>query len=162
MTHMRTKLLVGSVILAAAVAYLAIAGVKKGWVYYLPVHEYLAGPDYRGTRVRLAGDVLEDQLDAQPGMLLARFQMSDDQTDRTLSVAYRGPIPDMFKAGAQVVIEGREEADGVFHADVLMTKCASKYEEQPKEHPAADGADASGPIRTPLSSTPLPQKETDR
>lgn len=135
MTHMRAKLLVGSLILAAAVAYLAVAGMKKGWVYYLPVNEYLASTEHQGERVRLAGDVLEENLDAQPGMLLANFQLSNDQTDKALTVTYRGPIPDMFKAGAQVVIEGRENEQGVFQADVLLTKCASKYEEKPEEHP---------------------------
>jgi cytochrome c-type biogenesis protein CcmE len=42
-------------------------------------------------------------------------------------VRYRGPVPDLFGAGRQVVVEGTM-SDGVLEADVLLTKCASKYE----------------------------------
>jgi cytochrome c-type biogenesis protein CcmE len=34
----------------------------------------------------------------------------------------------MFGPGKNVVVEGRRDPAGVFQADVLMTKCASKYE----------------------------------
>jgi len=44
-------------------------------------------------------------------------------------------VPDMFKSGAEIVVEGKQDAAGVFQADVLMTKCASKYEDMPKDHP---------------------------
>ena len=40
---------------------------------------------------------------------------------------YTGLTPDMFRDGAEVIIEGQLH-EGVFVADNLMTKCASKYE----------------------------------
>jgi cytochrome c-type biogenesis protein CcmE len=36
--------------------------------------------------------------------------------------------PDMFKDGAEVVVEGRMGADAVFVADNVMAKCPSKFE----------------------------------
>jgi len=37
--------------------------------------------------------------------------------------------PDLFKDGAEVVVEGRlSEAGDVFHADKVMAKCPSKFE----------------------------------
>jgi cytochrome c-type biogenesis protein CcmE len=45
-----------------------------------------------------------------------------------LPVCYRGTIPDLFKAGVDVVVEGKMNATGTFEADVLLTKCASKYD----------------------------------
>lgn len=126
MTSMRFKLLVAGVILAGAVGYLAFAGVQSGWVYYLPVDQYVADASFHGTRVRLHGTVATDGFAASSGTLAASFQLQGHT--RRLPVQYRGVVPDLFKPGGDVVVEGRRDDAGVFQADVLMTKCASKYE----------------------------------
>ena len=44
--------------------------------------------------------------------------------------------PDLFKEGAEVVLEGRLAKDGPearFHADKLFAKCPSKFEGQGQE-----------------------------
>jgi len=41
MTHTRIKLIVAGTVIAAAVTFLAIAGVREGWVYFLPVDQYV-------------------------------------------------------------------------------------------------------------------------
>jgi cytochrome c-type biogenesis protein CcmE len=47
-----------------------------------------------------------------------------------IPVRYKGVKPDMFQAGAAVIVEGRIGPDGVLQADNLMTRCPSKYEEE--------------------------------
>ena len=47
---------------------------------------------------------------------------------KRVPVAFKGVVPDLFKAGSEVVVEGRLDQGGVFRADSVMTKCASKYE----------------------------------
>jgi cytochrome c-type biogenesis protein CcmE len=44
-------------------------------------------------------------------------------------VTYKGsePPPDTFKDDSQALAEGSYGRDGVFHANVLQAKCASKY-----------------------------------
>jgi len=129
MKSIRIKLAVAGVILAAAFSYLAAAGMQKGWVYFVSVEQYLADPQYANQRVRLHGKVMADGLDANKASLIARFNLSAASAAKSLPVSYRGPIPDLFAAGRDVVVEGkRDPATGVFQADVLMTKCASKYE----------------------------------
>ena len=44
-----------------------------------------------------------------------------------LNVKYDRTRPDLFKDGAEVIVTGLY-LDGVFYADELQTKCASKYE----------------------------------
>ena len=44
-----------------------------------------------------------------------------------LPVKFIGTRPDLFKHGAEVIIEG-VYANGSFNADMLQTKCASRYE----------------------------------
>jgi cytochrome c-type biogenesis protein CcmE len=130
MTSIRVKLAIAGVILAAAFSYLAAAGMQKGWVYFVSVDQYLADPQYAHQRVRLHGKVSADGLTSDKAALNATFNLTAPIAEggRSLQVNYRGPIPDLFAAGRDVVVEGKRDAAGVFQADVLMTKCASKYE----------------------------------
>jgi cytochrome c-type biogenesis protein CcmE len=135
MQHMRIKLLIGGIALAVAVGYLLFAGLKDGWVYHVEVGKFIQNPELRTQRVRLVGQVREGGLEASPAKMVARFDLGDDLA--SLPVVYRGAIPDLFKAGSDVIVEGRMDAAGVFQADILMTKCASKY--QVKDHAARTG-----------------------
>ena len=48
-------------------------------------------------------------------------------SDDTLAVVYSGAVPDTFGVGKQPVVEGRfDAASGVFQADSIIVKCASK------------------------------------
>ncbi len=138
MNSMKLKLSFGAFVLVAAISYLAIAGVKKGWVYFLPLDQYVNDPSYQSRRVRLNGKVAAGNLIIDRAGLVADFNMKG--TKEQLHVVYCGVIPDMFRADHEIVVEGQMGADHVFHADVLMTKCASKYE--PTGHPKKTGAEA--------------------
>jgi cytochrome c-type biogenesis protein CcmE len=125
MSTIRRKLLLAGTVLIAAVGYLGYAGVKAGWVYFLDVDQFVADQSLRTQRVRLHGKV--DSSGFSAVNLDARFNLLGK--GESLRVAYHGVIPDMFQAGRDVVVEGRFDAkSNVFVADVLMTKCASKYE----------------------------------
>ncbi|MGZ4336647.1 MAG: cytochrome c maturation protein CcmE domain-containing protein [Gaiellaceae bacterium] len=60
-----------------------------------------------------------------------RFQLRDVKGTKTITVVYKGSVPDLFKTGRDVVVDGQLR-NGVFIAvpDTLVTKCPSKY--QPK------------------------------
>jgi cytochrome c-type biogenesis protein CcmE len=130
MRHMRTKLVIAGLLLAAAVSYLAFAGLRDGWVYHVQVDQFAKDVSMHTQRVRLVGKVSEDGLEANPAKLSAKFGILGETT--TIPVQYRGAIPDLFKAGSEVIIEGRMDSAGTFQADTLLTKCASKY--QSEEH----------------------------
>jgi cytochrome c-type biogenesis protein CcmE len=57
-----------------------------------------------------------------------RFQLRDVKGTTTVPVVYKGSVPDLFKTGRDVVVDGRLH-NGVFVAvpDTLVTKCPSKY-----------------------------------
>jgi cytochrome c-type biogenesis protein CcmE len=57
-----------------------------------------------------------------------RFQLRDVKGMTTIPVVYKGSVPDLFKTGRDVVVDGRLR-NGVFVAvpDTLVTKCPSKY-----------------------------------
>ncbi|MDR2800097.1 MAG: cytochrome c maturation protein CcmE [Desulfovibrio sp.] len=113
------------------VSYLVISGISENSVYFLNVSEALALPDEKLQAARLFGTVGQEgiaRLENRPGV---RFQLEDkDNTSRTLWVEYEGPVPDTFKAGAEVIVEGRLEPQSSFRAQTLMTKCPSKYRKE--------------------------------
>ena len=142
MTHMRSKLVLVGLALAIAVTLLAVAGVRKGWVYYLPVDDFMADEGYHAQRVRLHGDVAGENFQITPALLTAEFDLLG--TASQVRVQYSGVIPDMFKPEVQVVVEGRMNESGVFEADTLLTKCASKYEPEGDPPPPPPDHQARG------------------
>jgi cytochrome c-type biogenesis protein CcmE len=57
-----------------------------------------------------------------------RFRLRDINGRAAVPVAYRGSIPDLFKVGRHVLLQGRLRG-GTFVAvpDSLVTKCPSRY-----------------------------------
>ena len=114
------------------VGYLMVSGISENSVYFLNVSEALAMPSDKVQSARLFGTVKAEgltRLDHTPGV---RFQLEDkDNAAQTLWVLFEGPVPDTFKPGAEVIVEGALAADkGQFKAESLMTKCPSKYEKE--------------------------------
>lgn len=114
------------------VGYLMFAGISENSVYFLNVSEALTMPENKLQAARLFGTVKDEglvRLADKPGV---RFQLEDkDNSAQTLWVHYEGPVPDTFKAGAEVIVEGSlGGADTEFKAETLMTKCPSKYQKE--------------------------------
>jgi len=116
-----------SVIVLSVVGYLIFTGLRDTMTYYLTVSEVLAkSTEIHDQTIRVGGNVTPDsiQWDAKDLMLL--FKIEDDQS--VLHIEYKGVVPDSFKPGQEVVVEGRYTGQGRFLATTIMPKCASKYE----------------------------------
>jgi cytochrome c-type biogenesis protein CcmE len=57
-----------------------------------------------------------------------RFRLRDVKGTIAVPVVYKGTVPDLFRSGRDVVVDGRLR-NGVFVAvpNTLVTKCPSKY-----------------------------------
>jgi cytochrome c-type biogenesis protein CcmE len=77
-------------------------------------------------RVSLAGKVVGPPSGTALGPSGLHFTLRDVQGTTTVPVVYRGSVPDLFRTGRDVSVEGSLQ-DGVFVADKLVTKCPSKY-----------------------------------
>ena len=81
-------------------------------------------------RVSLMGQVIGTPAgDAHAAGL--RFKLRDVKGSTSVPVVYNGSVPDLFRSGRDVVVDGKLR-NGVFVAvpNTLVTKCPSKY--QPK------------------------------
>lgn len=78
-------------------------------------------------KVNLAG-VVVGPINGDPDQRGMRFELRDVKGTAAVPVLYQGSVPDLFRAGRDVLVQGRLR-DGVFMADPgsLVTKCPSKY-----------------------------------
>jgi len=60
-----------------------------------------------------------------------------DTSRSRVKVIYNGVMPDLLRNEAQAIMTGRMEADGVFHAEELLLKCPTRYEEAVPEQAAS-------------------------
>ena len=128
------------VVIVGTLVWLAVGGINETKTYYKTIGELREmGSDARGKRLRVAGDVQSGSI-VRTGREVA-FTLH--QEDARLKVVYDGaePLPDTFRDGAQALADGRMGTDGVFRANKIQAKCASKYEAKPgQKAPAAKQA----------------------
>jgi cytochrome c-type biogenesis protein CcmE len=83
----------------------------------------------RSEKVQLAGLVVGPvRGDAHAGGLLFRLRDIGAADSARVRVRYTGSVPDLFKVGRHIVLDGRLR-NGVFVAEPgsMITKCPSKY-----------------------------------
>ena len=119
-------------------AYTNIQG-QAAFQYYQDLDEFMANVDVlEGRPVRVHGYVANDSIDRDLDAKKVVFSVqgtpphSGLAANQTLEVLYLGlETPDLFRDGAEVVVEGRiehQQGRTLFLADNLMAKCPSKFE----------------------------------
>src|SRR5689334_3398414 len=105
-------------VLALAVA-LVLSALNESIVFFnspTDLAEKHIGP---GQRVRIGGLVKEASV-MRGENLSVRFELTDGRN--TVTVAYRGLLPDLFREGQGVVAEGALDRSGTFQADSVLAK----------------------------------------
>jgi cytochrome c-type biogenesis protein CcmE len=127
------------VVIIGVLVWLAMGGISDSKTYYKTIAELgQLGDQAKGRRIRVGGDV-------QAGSIVrngAEVTFVLHQEAKTLRVVYNGidPLPDTFKDGAQALADGKLGTDGVFQANKIQAKCASKYEAKPQLKKSANRA----------------------
>jgi cytochrome c-type biogenesis protein CcmE len=114
-------------LVAGSVGWLVYSASAGSTQYYRTVAELRKDPTLGDSRVL---GTVEDDIVRIDGGLGVRFTAA--QGGATLPVEYVGQLPDIFRPGIQVVVEGRLQQDGVFHARTLLAKCPSRFTAAPK------------------------------
>lgn len=120
---------------ALVVTYLMWTGVSESMMFYVTPAELAAsidaGESDPAARLQVAGELVPGTY-SPAGQNVHRFTMADlEDPDVTMTVEYVGTLPDLFRPDepeVQVFVKGSMGEDGVFRADHLLTKCASRYE----------------------------------
>ena len=121
------------VVILGTLAWLAASGANDTKSYYKTIAEISAMGDHAlDKRIRVTGNVEEGSITRRGKEV--EFTLVEET--RKLRVVYAGsePLPDTFRDGSQALADGKLGRDGVFHANKIAAKCASKYEAKPGEN----------------------------
>ena len=122
------KFLISGLLILIAVSYLAYTGFESSAIYYYTVSELTEQDEsVRNTNVRVNGQVDVNSVEHNSTVNSA-LEFIVTEGGESLPVIYQGIVPDTFAAGREIVIEGYLDSEGVFQADIILTKCPSKYE----------------------------------
>jgi cytochrome c-type biogenesis protein CcmE len=149
----RAKFIVGGLLIIAAIVYLIVSSTQANAQYFLTVEELRAkGESVAGRELRISGAVIGDSIQYDPQTLTLSFTVANvpgdnkeieaqgglaavlhaaviDQSRPRLEVVYTGVKPDLLRNEAQAIMTGRMGSDGKFHAEELLLKCPTKYED---------------------------------
>jgi cytochrome c-type biogenesis protein CcmE len=128
-----TKFIIGGALVLATVGYLMATGIKETGVYYLTPSELATriqnDHTFYNVGVKMGARVVKGSIVRDVASQTITFRATDGQN--SWPVTYRGLAPDTFTDEVDVVVEGRLQPDGVFHATTLLAKCGSRYEAAP-------------------------------
>lgn len=137
----------GATLIALILGWYAATNLDGGFAftYYETLADFLASAEAQsGDQSRVRGFVALQSIERDVAAMEVRFAVVNDPpldpdsgTGTPLAVVFHGlETPDLFKEGAEVVLEGRLQhtnSEMVFHADKLFAKCPSKFEAKATE-----------------------------
>ncbi|MBV9347681.1 MAG: cytochrome c maturation protein CcmE [Pseudolabrys sp.] len=133
----RRLVLIGAAlgVLGLALA-LVLGALRDSIVFFQSPTDVAEGKVAPDKRLRLGGLVKDGSVKRND--LLIEFAVTDGNKD--VPVSYRGIVPDLFREGQGVVVEGKLGAGGQFVADTVLAKHDENY--MPRE--VADALKKSG------------------
>ncbi len=129
--HRKAALALGLLLAVGTVVALVLNAFNSNLVFFYTPSEVAAQKAPRGKAFRMGGMVQTGSL-VREG-LVARFVVTD--LTKSMNVRYEGLLPDLFKEGKGVVVQGRLGSDGQFVAQEVLAKHDENY--MPPEAAAA-------------------------
>jgi cytochrome c-type biogenesis protein CcmE len=117
---------IAGIAILGAVIYLVYINTQTNALYYMTIPELEHCKTCAMQDVRVAGFVQAGTIVHDDRTQTVSFVIEDSK--QTLQVTYSGVLPDIFRAGVQVVVEGHYSGSGPFQAQTLLAKCPSKFQ----------------------------------
>jgi cytochrome c-type biogenesis protein CcmE len=152
MTRKRKRLyfVLGGMALLGLAAGLTLSALNDNLVFFYGPSDLLAKPVAPGRLFRLGGLVADGSVKREADGATIDFTVTDGKS--SVPVTYDGPIPDLFREGQGVVVEGRLQANGVFRATTLLAKHDERY--MPPE--VVEALKKAGRWQEGANGTPVP------
>ena len=120
----RATLIIAAVGVLSVALIMVLFAMRDGIVFFHTPSDVTAKSLPAGQRFRLGGLVAEGSVKRGNG---AEVEFAVTDTLKTISVSYRGLLPDLFREGQGVVAEGKLDASGKFVADSVLAKHDETY-----------------------------------
>ncbi len=152
--HRRMALIVAGVAGLAVAAALVLSAFQQNLVFFFTPSQVAANEAPQGRAFRVGGMVETGSVKRQPDGVTVHFIVTD--TAKSIPVAYKGVLPDLFREGKGVVTQGRLE-NGLFVASEVLAKHDENYM-PPEAADAVKKAQATNEkaARTLVDSPPKP------
>lgn len=125
--HQRLIFILSSVIFLCVGGMLTLSAFRENLIFFYSPSDIDAKPITPGAVIRLGGLVENGSLEkGKDGQV--HFALTDGH--KTITVAYKGMLPNLFREGQGVIAEGTLE-DGQFKARTILAKHDETY--MPKE-----------------------------
>ena len=115
---------VGVAALGIATA-LVLSAFRENLVFFFTPSQIAAHEAPQGRTFRIGGMVEKGSVKRQTDGVTVQFSVTD--TAKSISVTYRGSLPDLFREGKGVVAQGQLGTDGVFRASEVLAKHDENY-----------------------------------
>ena len=144
------------VLLAGAVAWLLFFSGGDGgpdpFTYSKQVHEVVDDPaEFADRELRVEGELVQGSIQFREEPCEWRFVLHKNEREMPVSFP-QCVVPDTFRdgMGISVVVQGRIQQDGSFHANQVIPRCPSKYEMQQRQQ---NGEETPHEMTPPLAAT---------
>ena len=114
----------GIAMLGIAVA-LVLNALEDNIVFFYSPSEVKVRGIMPGKNFRIGGLVKEGTISKSQNGLITNFEVTD--LDQSVTVSYKGILPDLFREGQGVVAEGKLQRDGIFNAREVLAKHDENY-----------------------------------
>lgn len=144
--HQRMAWLAGSLLVLAVAVTLIVSAFRENLVFFYTPTQVVAGEAPKGQAFRMGGlvetgSVLRSTQTGEAAAVQVSFQVTD--TAQTVPVRYAGVLPDLFREGKGVVVQGSLQPDGQFVATEVLAKHDENYMPPEAQH-AVDQAQQTG------------------
>ena len=123
--HRRMMWILGGVSALAVAVGLVLNAFQSNLVFFFTPTQIAAGEAPQGKTFRIGGLVENGSLRREADGTQISFRVTDNA--RTIQVAYKGILPDLFKEGRGVVAQGQVQPDGSFRASEVLAKHDENY-----------------------------------
>lgn len=155
--HKRLALIVGGLAALGVAAALVLNAFNSNLVFFFSPTDVAAGKAPQGKTFRIGGMVEKGSVQREADGVTVRFIVTD--TEKTLPVAYKGILPDLFQEGKGVVAQGKLEGDRFVASEVLakhdenyMPPEAAKAVSDAHARAAANKAEGDGAAPLPTGT----------
>ena len=119
-------LAVGLAVVGIAIATaLTLSAFQENMMFFVEISDVADGEYPEDRNFRVGGLVVDGSVRREPGELEVSFDLTDTQSE--LTVSYAGILPDLFREGQGIIAHGRLNDDGIFVADEVLAKHDENY-----------------------------------
>ena len=123
--HKKLALIGGALAILGIIAALVLNALNSNIALYITPTDIAAGKAPQDKTFRIGGMVKEGSVSRQADGVTIAFIITD--TEKDITVNYKGILPDLFKEGKGVVAQGKLMPSGNFVASEVLAKHDENY-----------------------------------